>query len=159
MKKILLSAIIMIAASFLNSVSAQKIPQNITTAFSTKYPNAKVDKWRIFNDNYIVEFFSNTKNDKKSFAYYDIHGNWIKTETKIRWTWRLPLDMQTAFNKSGYRAWFIEEIKKVDGPGQDEYLFTVDNRDMLDGDHMDVFFKEFKLYFKDDTLIKKEMID
>jgi hypothetical protein len=156
MKKILVSAIIIIAAGVSNFAAAQTVPQNIATAFAAKYPNAKADRWKTSKDNYTVEFSSD---DKKSLAYYDMNGKWTKTETKIKWTWKLPADMQTAFNKSGYKPWYIEEIKRVDAPDQNEYVFTVDNRVMLDGDHADAFFKAYKLYFKDDSLIKKEIID
>lgn len=154
MKKVML---LMVVAVFSITIKAQansskNIPKKISEAFSSKYPSAQVGKWKFDKENYVAEF---NLDKKKYCAFYASDGNWIKTETKIRWTWNLPKVVETAFYKSDFASYSIHGIKEVQTPTEHFYEIHVNDGIRLDSDHQQ-FAQDFIICFNPDgTLIKK----
>jgi hypothetical protein len=132
------------------------VPQKILSAFQLKYPSAQVKKWNMNNDGYVTKFFLNKK---EYLAYYTADADWVRTETKIKWTWKLPAAVKTALHSSEYASWYVDEMKQVETPGEHKYMIHVDDGNKLDSDHHDAFKEDFMLYFSaNGELIKKEKL-
>ncbi|MBS1605752.1 MAG: PepSY-like domain-containing protein [Bacteroidetes bacterium] len=115
----------------------RELPGSIKTAFFAKYPGARLKKWDVENDRYVVNFVSNKD---KLTAVYSMKGSWLMTEKKVPWMKDLPPAVRTAFNKGLYADWKVESIRECQGRDGDRlYKLQVDNGDMLDSDHYDAF--------------------
>lgn len=115
----------------------RELPSSIRSALLTKYPGARLKKWDIEGDQYVVNFVSNKD---RLTALYSMKGNWIMTEKKVPWIKDLPPAVRTAFNKSLYADWKVESIQECQGREGDRlYKIQVDNGNMLDSDHYDAF--------------------
>ena len=140
-------------------MSAQKedlsvIPQNILASFSSRYPNTKVKKWRSLKGVFVAKFLLD---GKKCMAYYSPEGDWIKTESKIKWTWDLPVQVKTGWKKCEYNRWYVESIKIIETREQPLYEMQVNNGTTLDADHYSNFIEKYLLYFTGaGELIRKE---
>jgi hypothetical protein len=107
-------------------LSAQKtigIPQAVITAFSAKYPQAQVKKWKTNKTNYVAIF--KLENEKYA-AYWSKDGNWLKTENNINRP-ALPVEVQAYLKKGEYASWHIDDMKKVLTPDQNTYQLHIDN--------------------------------
>lgn len=104
---------------------SQEIPENVLKSFSRQYPQVNIQKWEVKHDTCIAKFTSSSK--KKNLAFYLFDGNWIKTETKIRWSWLLPKAVEEGFNHSALASWYIDEIKQISSPGKIHYVMQVHN--------------------------------
>jgi len=136
---------------------AKTVPQNISVAFSAKYPNATVKKWKHSNSNYSAEF---SVDNKKSIAYYSAGGNWERTETKIKWTWNLPSAVHQTLEKNGYLRFYIMDMKKVETSNGVTYVVHYNDGNTLDSDHHDAFTQYFLLHISETgELIKKEEVE
>lgn len=62
-------------------VDAKVLPAAVITAFQTKYPNASVIKW--FNKDSKGYVAYAVIDAKKTLAYFDNSGNYIKVETDL----------------------------------------------------------------------------
>ena len=161
MKRIILTAIAVIGvfSSFTSRTDPdgkKALPQNIAPSFAAKYPNAKIKKWEMRNEQYIVDF---TDDRNKCAAYYSPGGGWIKTEVSIPWTKDLPMAVRKSVQNSGYGQWRVDGIKEVMTAGQPLYVLHVDDGDSLDSDHYDAFKKDYMLSFTADGILKdKEKI-
>ena len=142
MKKIILTgaAIACLCSSLTISswaLGGRELPASVRAAFFAKYPSARLKKWEVEDDQYVVNFVSNKD---KLTALYSMKGNWIMTEKKVPWMKDLPPAVRTAFNKSLYADWKVESIQECQGRDGDRlYKIQVDNGDMLDSDHYDAF--------------------
>lgn len=90
------TAIILIALRFTMNANAasQKVivPEEVTAAFNAKYPQAQFKDWKISTDGFRAEF---KINNKKYTAVYAADGTWLKSATKLSWTWDMPIAVKT----------------------------------------------------------------
>lgn len=136
----LLSALVVINALNAQSANLKEVPAKLKDAFTSKYASASIKKWSFKNNVYTANFIFD---GKKSTAFYDVNGGWIRTETNFGWTWKLPIAVKNGFYKSEFATWFIEKMKKYETPESTFYRFLIDNGDLLDGDHHDAFLEEY----------------
>jgi hypothetical protein len=130
------------------------VPQPVVTAFTNRFPNAQLKKWEQRKEGYIADF---RLSGKKIFAYYASDGTWKGTETPIKWTKNLPAAVKEGWKNSGYYAWYVLDIKKIETPEQPLYTLHVNNGSLLDSDHHDAFLEEYVLFFSEKgELVRKD---
>lgn len=131
------------------------VPQNIIASFSAKYAGAHVINWKAGKDDYEANF---KLSGKKYCAFFSAGGDWQKTERKIR-PWQLPVAVKTSMKIGGYAAWYIDEAKEVNMPGQHVYLVHVDNAPVLTIPDPYLFKDDYQLTFSESgELTKKEKL-
>ena len=131
-----------------SSISAQnssKVPVEISSAFTAKYPKAEVKKWVVTNN----QFTAKAKDAGQVFyATFNNNGQWVQTISKISWSWKLPADVNGALKQSKYATWRVDKLKKVETPAGEYYQVLVDNLFLQpDADHAafaDNYILEFK---------------
>jgi hypothetical protein len=131
-----------------SSASAQnnnKVPAEITAAFTVKYPKGEVKKWVVTNN----QFTAKAKEAGQVFyATFNKNSQWLQTTSAISWSWKLPADVNGALKQSKYAAWRVDKLKKVETPNGDFYQVLVDNLFLQpDADHAafaDNYILEFK---------------
>ena len=134
------------------------MPTAVTTAFTTKYPNATIKNWNVINDEYTAK----AKDDHhKYYATFDKNGTWLKTTTKFNWPWHLSPVVRKAFKKSEYGAWHIYGINIIETPAGEFYQVLVDDANhQADALHQEIFTRNRVLEFKPDgELIKGNNIN
>lgn len=130
------------------------VPQVVLTAFTNRFPSAQIRDWQQRPEGYIADF---KLSGQKLFAYYAADGTWKGTESPIKWTKNLPLAVREGWKNSGYGAWYVEDIKKIDQPEGPLYVLHVDNGVTLDSDHHDAFFEEYVIFFNETgQLVRKD---
>ncbi|HZY39433.1 MAG TPA: PepSY-like domain-containing protein [Mucilaginibacter sp.] len=157
MKNILKSTFLAAAAGMIAfSAIAQKkndVPQAVLTAFSTKYPQAQVKKWKPSGDTYLARF---TNDNKKYQASYSKTGEWISTEREIDRPSGLPTELQSFLKTSTYASWHIDDMKRVRTPMQNMYVIKLDNHSGSPFDYEDMGSAENKsLSFNDNGKLIK----
>jgi hypothetical protein len=139
---------------FANFYRHDHAPVAVAKGFSMKYPGTKVRGWKANNDTFIASF---VLNKRKHFAYYTDNGTWIRTETKIPWTWDLPSNVKHSWEGCKFNNWYIEEMHEVTSPDKHLFVFKIDNGNLLDSDHHDAFLQKYILCFDiNGTLVSKE---
>ena len=95
-----------------NFVSAQvvKIPETAKRHFSEKYPKAQQVDWSNNVTNETVRF---TEDGKSYKAYFNLDGDWTRTETIIS---ELPGAVKDGFSKSKFGDWPVKDLAKLDMP-------------------------------------------
>src|SRR5689334_1087169 len=98
-------------ALFTVSAHAQlrKIPAEVTTAFSEKFPNATNVEWRDKLSGFTANF---SIDSAKYLASFNNKGTWESTEEFISED-DLPSPVQDGFEKSKYAEWDISETSKI----------------------------------------------
>ncbi len=143
------------------SVNAQQkitddVPGKVLAAFSSKYPGAEVRNWKTGENTYSAKFKTG---NKSHCAFYSPGGAWLKTETKVQWTWNLPGEVKNALKSGGYAAWYIDNMKRVETPQQNIYVVHVDNANVLPGADYLNFKDDYNLYYNaNGKLVKKELL-
>lgn len=110
MKKI--TFVLTVALAILNTVSfgqIRKIPAEVTTAFSEKFPKASNVEWsdKITAFEATFEF-----NNKKTEASFSPKGEWKKTETTLQAD-EVPAAVIDGLSKSKYTDWENRSYVKV----------------------------------------------
>lgn len=123
---------------------SNEVPRNVVQAFSQKFPGSEVKKWEVRRDGYLVVFKSGKK---KHTAYYTPQGHWKATESRVKWTRHLPATVREAWKNSGYYAWYVHNMKKIETDGRQMYVIHVHNGPTLDANKIDVFGENHILYF------------
>lgn len=96
---------------FISSVSAQirKIPAAATSAFTTKFPDAKNVSWTDKITAFEADFDMDTHHYQSSF---NSKGEWKKTEKTITED-EVPIMVKDGLAKSKYTEWKITSWKEV----------------------------------------------
>ncbi len=144
-------------ASFIlvQSVSAQ-VNTNISGQFSKQFPDTDVQKWEAKREGYVAHF---RKEGQKWHAYYTADGEWVATESPVRRTKHLPEAVRTAWENSGYAAWYVHNIRKIETTGQPVYVLHLNNGTLLDANKIDNFKVDRVLYYSHDgQLIRSELL-
>jgi hypothetical protein len=151
----LLSVLPFINVSIAQSGTHKEVPDKIANAFVIRYPTFNIRKWSVKNDIYTVHFI---RDKKKSTAFYNSNGSWIRTGTIV--SWRLPLDVKKGVYKSEFASWYVETIKEYETPEKAFYRFLIDNGNLLDSDHHDVFLKNYNIGFSiGGQLLNKSVVE
>lgn len=129
MKKLTIkTVIILMALGFTVNVYAAKsvvdVPEQVSAAFIAKYPQAKLNDWKIVRAGYKAEF---KLDHKKCSAFYASDGTLLKSETKLGSTKDMPLAVKIALRKGKYAAYHVDEIKEVNTVGETQYVLAIDN--------------------------------
>jgi hypothetical protein len=147
--KLYMALIVMVTIFCANTVFAQKssknVPATVVAAFTSKYPKAEIKNWDISND----EFTAKAKEgDHKFYVTFDNNGTWVKTASKINWSWNLPADVRASLKSSKYAGWRVDGVKKIESPTGEFYQVLVDNVYLqVDADHA-VFAENWIVNFK-----------
>lgn len=114
----------------------------ITNAFKAKYPNAGKTEWEMKKNYHVAEF---RQNGMEVEAWFDSNGEWLMTETDIKFT-NLPEAIQNSYNAGEYKnGWRVEDVDKIEKTG----MATVFIIEVEKGE------QEMDLYYAEDgTLIK-----
>jgi putative PepSY-like beta-lactamase-inhibitor len=127
------------------------LPQAIASPFNAKYPNAVIKSCKAESDKYVVKA---EIGGNKCFVRFDKNGNWINTMSNIHWTKNLPVAVHNAFNKTKYRAWYVDFITRIDEPDGEFYRIITDDKYLqTDADHAAVFTTYKSVRFKPDGTI------
>ncbi len=141
---------VLIAGSLLAGTSCDNdddyLPeQTVIASFNTKYPEAKRVEWENKKGYKVVDF---TLNGKESEAWFDTNGNWLLTETDIRFE-DLPMPVQGVFVVSPYGAWRVEDVDMLTRPDADVvYVIEVEKGE-----------QEKDLYYAEDGTLLRESDD
>src|SRR5690606_9033620 len=88
------------------------IPDAVVSHFRTSYPAAQKTDWDKESNGYEVEF---RLNGIKWEAYYDLNGNWLKTERDVKRR-EVPNAVWTSLAKSPYAGWKVDDIEEHQTP-------------------------------------------
>ena len=151
---VLLTALIAINCNADFRDANKTVPENVLKSFSQQYPQVNPQKWDITHDTFIARF---TMSKRKTKAFYLSDGNWIKTESIIRWSYQLPKAVKNGWNHCSLCSWYIDEIKQLEFPDKKIYTIQVHKElgpaGSIPGDLTDVYV----LYFDaNGKVIKKE---
>ena len=130
---------------FAQSNSKNDVPATILASFTAKYPKAEIKKWEVTSDGYTAKVI---EDHNKFEASFDKNSQWVKTTTKIGWSWDLPAEIRTALKDSKYKDWRVDRLRKVETPAGEFYQVLVDNMYLqIDGAHTG-FTEDLVLNFK-----------
>lgn|GEM_PF-5469842 len=133
---------------------AVDVPEIVTGNFWSKYPQAKLKKWRNEHDTYTAAFVSR---NHRYEAFYNAAGDWVKTEMKIPLTRELPPAINRSLKASEFAAWQITDIKKIELYDHSLYVIRVENSNPRDKGSYKLQPANL-LYFKPDgSLLKIDM--
>ena len=105
-----------------------KPSRNVRSQFSSMYPSARDVEWEPDYGNWKVSFETGTvPNVKEHEAWYDVNGNWIRTETDIFQN-ELPQAVKDALAASEYASPYlqIDDVDFVETPDGDFYQVDVE---------------------------------
>ena len=110
------------------------VPDNVSSAFTAKYPAAQVKNWNATDEGYVSKA---KENGSVFYATFDKKGNWMQTTTQIGRSRNLPSPVMASLKNSKYAAWRVDKIKKVETPTGNFYQVLVDNLNLqTDQAHM-----------------------
>lgn len=132
MKHVLI-AIAMAAAAALTLLSCEKYDdgkpsKDVCSEFNKMYPGARDVEWEPEFGNWVVSFETGTvPNVKEHEAWYDVAGNWLRTETDVRES-DLPKVVRDALEASEYASPYlkIDDIDFVETPDGEFYQVDVE---------------------------------
>jgi|ERR1700722_9175355 hypothetical protein len=128
-------------------------PQPVATAFSTRFPGARLKKWYQTPDRFIAQF---KLNGKKLFADFGTDGSWQKTQTAIHWSWNLPEKVRNGWRHCDFAAWYLADIKLVETPDGRLYALHVNNSPIVGAEHAEIDHSEYELFFNENgELVRK----
>lgn len=110
--KLLLLLFVLSAVSFAGcSDDDDYIPETaVVDAFTSKYPEAKRVSWETKMDYKVAEFILA---NHETEAWFDASGNWLMTETDIRFD-ELPLLIQDKHVLGEYANWRVDDVDKIE---------------------------------------------
>lgn len=128
MKRIL-AALAIAAAALLSCEKYDdgKPSKAVRAEFNSMYPNARDVEWELEYGNWKVSFETGTApNVKEREAWFDVNGNWLRTETDISQS-ELPKAVKDALEASEYASPYlqIDDIDYVETPDGDFYQVDV----------------------------------
>ena len=129
MKNLIIKVIFILMVSWFTikanaATGGVNVPEEVTAAFTAKYPGAVLKDWKIDKAGYKAEF---KLDHKKYTAVYATDGTWLKNSTKLCWTKDMPFAVKTALKKSKYASFYKDDIKEVTTKTGTLYVLTIDN--------------------------------
>jgi len=105
--------------------NAMQVPQAVQTAFSAKYPQAKLKNWEKDNNQYVASFVLDKRQCQTTYAS---NGTWLSTETTYRHVLKhLNPAIRHELRNSNYASYHIDQVMNLQMPGKNIYLLNVDN--------------------------------
>jgi hypothetical protein len=105
----------------------RKIPAEVTSSFTEKYPQAELVEWRDKLTGFTASFSVDSIDYLASFSN---KGEWESTEIGIEQS-DLPEVVQDGFEKSKYADWTVNEIRKIELPDDVlQYTIQVERSDI-----------------------------
>jgi hypothetical protein len=142
---------------WVNAAKAQQqtinnVPPQLSQAYSSRFPSAKLMKWEQDNDQYIACF---SENESPARAYFTSAGEWIRTETFIKHKKDLPAGIKLGLKNSDYASWSIDSAVEIQSKDQSTVRLKVsDWYNYPEGQR-----QVRRLYFTaDGNLISKEIL-
>jgi Putative beta-lactamase-inhibitor-like, PepSY-like len=112
MKNILLVLVLILLSQL--TFAQKDVPQAVKTAFTQKFPNAKVEKWDKEKDgSFEAEFEVKGKDQSANFS---ATGEWLETEMEIKKS-EIPQPVLTAFYAK-FGQIKIKEASKIEFPSK-----------------------------------------
>jgi hypothetical protein len=138
MKKLLgaIASFILVQHISAQTVSTNRIPRSVQSAFHTQFPPASLKKWEVRKEGYIAVF---KLEGRKKYAYYTADGKWVATETRVKRTRHLPPAVRAAWLNSGYAHWYVHNIRKLETDEGNSYVMHLNNGSTLDANHVDAY--------------------
>ena len=130
-------------------------PENVSSAFSIRYPGDVVNSWKRDSGYYVATFLHG---GKKARAEYLPDGQWSDTKTKIKKT-QLPQSVKNAFDGSEFKSfWEIEDVMEMQTPAGLFYLMHIELNEgkMNEKDTQPPYSNLLLTYTEKGELIKKE---
>jgi hypothetical protein len=129
MKTSKLKSLVLVAAMGMVSYGAMaqktvSVPSNVSTAFSTQYPQANLKNWTMDHDQYVASFKYNKRDWR---AYYSADANWLSSERDIKHMKTLPYDVRHSLRTGKFAAYHVDQIARVQTPARNMYKIRVDN--------------------------------
>lgn len=119
MKKIAFIAVSFCMMQILHA-QIRAIPAEVTEAFKTKFPNAKMVTWK---DN-IANFEADCTVDNVSYEIkFNTKGDWLETAKKLEFK-ELNEEIKDGFQKSKYKDWDVRVVKEITAK-EKEVIFRV----------------------------------
>lgn len=139
------------AFSFLLTFSIQlnaqlrKIPAEVTTAFTEKFPSATSVEWRDKLSGFTANF---TLDSVGYIAAFNNKGEWESTEQSIEEE-AIPAAVTDGFEKSKYTDWTINAASKIELPNDEiQYKIVIEKGDI----------KKRNLYFNEEGRLLKDKL-
>ena len=147
MKKILFLLVVVFSLAWSDTATAQirKIPAEVTSAFTEKFPQATQVEWR----DKLSGFTASFSLDSISYiASFNNKGEWESTEEFIDQE-SLPEVVQDGYEKSRYADWNVGNVSKIEFPENEiQYKIEVAKGDI----------KKRNLYFNSNGRLLKDKI-
>lgn len=133
-----------------NWIKENKVASDVTTSFAEKCPGMNVKKWKKEDSKFIATFF---KEGKKFEASFDENGNWMQTESQIKWA-ELPSAVRKTYYASDFKWLNRNQVEKLQTTKYKEvYLIEGDNLDQESDPYC-----PYKLWLTPDgKIVKKEL--
>ena len=144
MKKILaaVASFMLIQHLSAQTISTDKVPKPVQSAFYTQFPPASLKKWEVRKQGFIAVF---EVDGRKKYAYYTPDGKWVATESRVRRTRHLPKEVRTAWLNSGYADWYVYNIRKLETPEGHSFVMHLNSGSTLDANKIDAFNRDHTL--------------
>ena len=148
MKKItaLFSGMIALVAVNAQTVKEADVPAAVKSAFNTKYPNTKVEKWEKEGANFEAEFHANKV---ETCAVFDGAGTFLESEIEIK-TSALPKSVSDYVTKNMPGKKIKEASKITTAGGKVSYEAEIDDAYYMFDDQGNFIGKETETDKKDD---------
>ncbi|HVU93661.1 MAG TPA: PepSY-like domain-containing protein [Puia sp.] len=95
--------------------TSSDVPQQLSQAYSNRFPSAKLIKWERGIDQYVACF---SENGSPTRAYFTSGGEWIRTETYTRNKKNLPAGIKQGLRNSAYNGWSIDSATEIQSKDQ-----------------------------------------
>lgn len=122
-----------------------KVPSQVQTAFSERFPDATRVEWDRRGSYLVADFYDGGYDTD---AWFDTAGVWYMTETEIPYQ-MLPEAVRTAFAASEYGTWKVDGVEKVERRDM-EPLYVID------AEYGDA---EYDLYYSEDGVLLRAVPD
>jgi hypothetical protein len=128
------------------TISIDKVPSSVQSAFYSQFPPATLKKWEVRKEGFIAVF---KIDGRKQYAYYTPDGKWVATETRIKRTRHLPKEVHSAWLNSGYAHWYVHNIRRLETAEGRSYVMHLNDGTTLDANKYDAFNKDHILVLAD----------
>ena len=118
MKNIILIILLSILTVVAIGQESPKPPMEVRKAFILQYPDAIILDWKMMDNSYEASF---KRANHQYTSLYTSAGVWIETSVRVEVV-DLPLAVQEGFRSSNYQNWHVDNITKVELPG-DKVLY------------------------------------
>lgn len=122
MKNLILTMALLMAISTVSCAQQKEVPQNVKTAFSQKFPNAKKVSWEMEDaSEWEAEF---KMNGKEYSANFSLKGEWKETEYEIKKS-EIPANIKAILDRN-FTDYDIEGAEIAETASGKSYEFEIE---------------------------------